>query len=158
MAATSRAVSEDQILEIFERMENGKTLKASCTESKLNYTNVVKRISDSEELTKHYVRARDGFARYMVQHMFEVAADETIDVQRAKLIVDTAKWFASRTLPREYGERTAVDVTTTNKLDSMTREELEAQLKQLLTSSGLVIVKQSDVIDGNVKVLESGND
>jgi hypothetical protein len=154
MAATLKAISEDEILEIFERMENGKTLKASCAESKLDYVNIVKRIGQSEELTQHYVRARDGFARYMVQHMFEVATDETIDVQRAKLIVDTAKWYASRTLPKEFGERTAIDVTTSER--KPTREELQADLVRLLSRNGLKLVPAVNVIDAETNEQQGG--
>jgi hypothetical protein len=156
MAATTRALSEETIVEIISRIEDGQTLKQSCAQSDIGYANCVKRIGESEELTKAYARAKDGFARYMVQHMFDVAKDETIDVQRAKLIVDTAKWYAARTLPKEYGERTAVDVTT-NKVD-MTREELETQIKQLLRSGRMRLVPESQVIDAEAKQLGQGDD
>lgn len=157
MAATSRAVSEAAIIEILERIEEGLTLKASCAVSGLGYANIVKRIGENEQLTKYYAHARESFVRYQVQRAHEIAADESIDVQRAKLMTDLIKWEASRTLPREYGERTSVDVTTTAK-ESVTREELETQIKQLLRSAGMRLVPASSVIDDEAKQLGPADD
>ena len=156
MAATTRAISEETIVEIISRIEDGLTLKQSCALSAVGYANVVKRIGESEELTKAYARAKDGFARYMVQHMFDVAKDESIDVQRAKLIVDTAKWYAARTLPKEYGERVSHDVTTRD--EPLTREQLEAEIKTLLRSGGMRLIPASSVIDAEAKQLGPADD
>jgi hypothetical protein len=158
MAATSRAVSEAAIIEILERIEDGLTLKASCAVSGLGYANIVKRIGENEQLTKYYAHARESFVRFQVQRAHEIAADESIDVQRAKLMTDLIKWEASRTLPREYGERTALDVTTTNKLDSMTREELVVELRGIFRNGRMRLVPESQVIDAEAKQLGQGDD
>ena len=51
-----------------------------------------------------YALAREGQADHNVDTMLAVARTED-DVQRARLIVDTMKWAASKLKPRVYGDK-----------------------------------------------------
>jgi hypothetical protein len=157
MAATTKALSNDAIAAILGRLEDGLTLPVACAEAGLNYSNVAKRIRADPELTTAYAHARELYSHFRVAEMYEVARNEP-DVQRAKLLTDIAKWEVSKVLPKIYGERTALDVTTMNKVDSRTREELEAEFKQLLRSHGLRLLPESQVIDAEPRQLENGDD
>ena len=52
---------------------------------------------------EQYAHARDAQADLIFDKLADVSADETIDVQRARLIVDTEKWRLARMKPKKYG-------------------------------------------------------
>ena len=58
----------------------------------------------------------------------DIAQDETIDVQRARLMVDSAKWIACKLIPDVYGDKTTQDinvVTYTQYLDQLPEPTLK---------------------------------
>lgn len=114
MAATSKALSEDDIAQIIEHMTEGLTLKQSCELAGVGYTNIITRIGKSETLKKLHACARDEYARFKVQAMHDIAKDEAIDVQRARLMVDCIKWEAARVLPKEFGDKIQQEHTGAN--------------------------------------------
>ncbi len=158
MAGTTRprALSEDAIADVVSKMAEGLSLKQSCEEAGIGYANAVKRIAESEMLTKVHAHAREAYVAHRVDAMHDIAVQEP-DVQRAKLRTDLIKWEAARILPKQWGERTALEVTTTNKVD-LTREELEAEFKSLLSLGRLRLVPESQVIDAELSQLEPGDE
>ena len=98
-------LSEDRIAAIIGELSDGKTLKQCCQAHDVHYGNIVMRIGKSEALTALHARAREDYARFQVQRMHDIASDETIDVQRARLMVDCIKWESARVLPKEYGDK-----------------------------------------------------
>jgi len=46
--------------------------------------------------------------------MHDIAKDEAIDVQRARLMVDCIKWEAARVLPKEFGDKIQQEHTGAN--------------------------------------------
>lgn len=156
MAATKNALSEQNIADIVSKMEDGLNLLQVCRAAGVNYGNVARRIHESPELTALYARSRSAYAHAKVDELHDIAINEP-DVMRARLRCDVLKWEISKVLPKIYGERTVLDVTTTNKVD-MTREEMEAEFKQLLRSRGLCLVSESQVIDAETKRLEQGDE
>lgn len=66
-----------------------------------------------------------------VDRMREVAENEP-DVQRAKLIIDTDKWLASKLIPHVYGERLDINVTSTvNITDALSEARNRALLRPM---------------------------
>lgn len=61
------------------------------------------------EFTEQYVRAREAKADYMAEELDEIASNETIPVDRAKLMIETKKWQMSRMQPKKYGDKLEVD-------------------------------------------------
>ncbi len=55
------------------------------------------------------------------------------NIQRARLRVDTRKWVACKVLPKIYGEKSQVDLTTDGKaIESFTDEERLARMSAIL--------------------------
>ena len=108
------AVTDDQIREILQRIPDGITLKQSCKLSKVAYTNIIVRISASDELKKLHAHAREEYVRTRVQEMHDIAKNSKIDPARARLMIDVIKWEAARVIPKEFGDRVQQEVTITN--------------------------------------------
>jgi hypothetical protein len=104
------ALTDQDIIEIIERLADGLTLKQSCKKSKRGYANVVKRIGENPDLKKLHAHAREEYVRSRVQDMHDIAKNTRIDPARARLMMDAIKWEAARVLPKEYGDRVQQEV------------------------------------------------
>lgn len=106
---------------VLERLTEGLTLKQSCTKSKLSYTNVIRRIGESDDLKKLHARVREEYMRRRVGDMHDIAKNPKIDPARARLMIDVIKWESARVLPKEYGDRVQQEVIITNNTTLSTR-------------------------------------
>ncbi len=94
-----------------------------------------------------YKRAREMQAERYIDEIIDIADDKSDDytivdgvklvnhenIQRARLKVDTRKWVACKVLPKIYGDKASVDVTTDGKpLESLTDEERFARMLTIL--------------------------
>lgn len=87
------------------------------------------------EFAASYERAREAQAHTLADETLAIADDGSRDykpdgddggvtvdhdhIARSKLRVDTRKWFASKMLPKKYGERTQVEHSGTVSLESL---------------------------------------
>ena len=70
---------------------------------------VFKWLRDVEGFSEQYARAKEEQAETYEDMMLETAKTEP-DVARARLIVDTMKWTASKLKPKKYGDKVTQDV------------------------------------------------
>lgn len=111
---------------ICERIANGESLRTITSEAGMPHRSTVhKWLFERKEFSDQYARAREAQADTYADEMEDIARDPKIDVQRARLIIDTRKWNASKLKPKKYGDK--LDMTSDG-------EKLE----------GLVIVKHAD--------------
>lgn len=123
MARTPGAtpLTDDEVIEIVERIADGLTLKQSCKKSKRAYANVKKRIDEVQQLKSLYAQAREEYVRARVQEMHDIAKNPRIDPARARIMIDVIKWEAARVIPKEYGDRVQQEVIITNNTTLSTR-------------------------------------
>lgn len=117
---------------ICERLANGESLKKITDEE-----GMPSRVSVHAWLIKYpqflnkYNEAREIQADVYADEMDEIAHDTSVDVARAKLIIDTRKWTASKLKPKKYGDKLDLsgETTVTHKYEGMDDEQLEAAIK-----------------------------
>ncbi len=116
---------------ICERMGQGQSLREICRDENMPPPSTVRNwvLDDREGFAAQYARARELQAEALVDEIIEISDDGTNDwmdrksesekgagilsgqvldqehMQRSKLRVDTRKWFASKVLPKKYGEK-----------------------------------------------------
>ena len=67
------------------------------------------------EFREKYARAKNVAQEIAAETIWEIAADATNEtVNVARLQVDTAKWIASKLLPKRYGEKSQLDHTSSD--------------------------------------------
>lgn len=99
---------------ICERISNGESLKKITDDEHMPTRSTVhKWLAEDKEFSDRYAHSRDLQADVFADEMDDIARDEKIDVNRARLIIDTRKWTASKLKPKKYGDK--VDVTTDGK-------------------------------------------
>jgi len=62
-------------------------------------------IKDREGFASMFHEARQVQAEGFIDEILEIADDRSGDTMRDRLRVDTRKWYASKIIPRIYGER-----------------------------------------------------
>lgn len=118
--------------EICLRMLDGESLKAICQDEHMPTRRTVFRwLIEDAEFQRQYETARQMLADLLFDEIKDIADDgrndfmqrlrddgqvETVvdheNIHRSKLRVDTRKWMASKLLPRKYGDRIGVELTT----------------------------------------------
>jgi hypothetical protein len=96
---------------ICERISKGESIRSIGRDPDMPEANTIFEWSiHKDEFYVQYVKAKEAGAEIEAEECEEIARDESIDVARAKLIVDTKKWNLSKKLPKRFGDK--IDITT----------------------------------------------
>lgn len=123
---------------VCERIATGESLVTICEDPNMpSYSAVTKwlREDDTGELISKYAQAREDQADYKHDEMIQVARAEP-DVNRARLIVDTLKWQASKLKPKVYGDKQVIDLNHGVQDDD---ESVEARLRSMAGKLGMIV-------------------
>lgn len=108
-------ITPDQIEQVITMMEDGNSERKACEAVGINratFRNAALKIG----VDSQYARALEGMAAEQIEKMeqtIEDMRDKTIDPQMARVEIDARKWFASKFLPKKYGDK--LDVTSDGK-------------------------------------------
>jgi hypothetical protein len=112
--------------EICRRLAEGESLRTICRDSHVpNLSTVLEWVRDDRgDFGAMYRRARETQAHVLAEQVVE-AAFTAPDPQQGRLRFDALRWYASKLLPKVYGERVEVDQTTRAVIsdEPMTEEE-----------------------------------
>ena len=104
---------------ILERISNGESLKhITDEEGQPTRKTVHNWLLSDEEFLHNYEVAKQMQADVFADEMDDIAHNENIDTQRARLIIDTRKWTASKLKPKKYGDKLDV-VSDGEKLEGL---------------------------------------
>jgi transposase len=114
----SRALSN----RICTMVAEGHSLVVVCKRLGLAYSTVTRwlRQPEHEEFCTRYAHAREDQAEYLAGEMKEIA-DNAVDVQKAKLQVDTRKWLTAKYSPKKYGDHVDVELSGSTSHDVWVR-------------------------------------
>lgn len=109
---------------ICKQLTEGKSLKRLIEDDNImpHISTIFDWINSNQEFADKYARARKVQAEFFVDEIIDISdkggryydgeGNLKIDataIQRARLMVDTRKWYASKVLPKMYGDRLQVD-------------------------------------------------
>lgn len=110
--------SQDLAEKICEQIAHGKSLRAVCAEDGMPPMKTIYRwLEANEEFRHQYARARDEQADYFAEEIIEIADNATAEsaaVAKAKLQIDARKWAASKIAPKKYGDKSELDVKSSD--------------------------------------------
>ena len=110
--------SDELAEKICEKIANGRSLRSICAEDGMpSAVTVCKWLSENEEFSKQYARAREEQADYFAEEIIEIADSaeaESAAVSKAKLQIDARKWAASKIAPKKYGDKQEIDVKSSD--------------------------------------------
>jgi len=113
---------------------SGKSFRKVCAMESMPSTSAVFNwIRKYPAFVEQYRQATIARTDTHVEDMIDIAEDPNIDVQRARLMVDTRKWIAARMQPKKYGDHTITEITGANlgplqvqQVDAVSDTELAA--------------------------------
>lgn len=110
--------SQDLAENICEQIANGKSLRAICAGDDMpSATTVFKWLNENQDFSEQYARARDRQADHYFEEIVEISDSVEADsaaVAKARLQVDARKWTLSKLAPKKYGEKTELDVKSSD--------------------------------------------
>ena len=101
----------EQVRKVLELVEGGMSENAACKEAGINratFRAAALRVSAGD----NYARALEALAADQVEKAEQVIEDMRngiIDAQQARVELDVRKWFASKFLPKRYGDKAEVE-------------------------------------------------
>jgi len=101
----------EQVRKVLELVEGGMSENAACKEAGINratFRAAALRVSAGD----NYARALEALAADQVEKAEQVIEDMragVIDAQQARVELDVRKWFASKFLPKRYGDKAEVE-------------------------------------------------
>lgn len=134
--------NEKKCLKVIEKIESGMSERAACDEvgiNRLTFRSAVLR----SKVVDQYAQALAALAHAQAEKM-EQAIDDmrngVIDHHMARVEIDARKWFASKFLPKQYGDKIAQEITGADggpiQCAPVTLPpDQEAQLKHLIEST-----------------------
>jgi hypothetical protein len=125
-----------QVAEVIAHIEGGMSEHAACAKVGIN------RATFRAAALKHgagddYARALTALAQDQVEKLevtIEDMREGRIDAQMARVEIDARKWFASKFLPKRYGEHIQMEHSGT--IANLTEEAIESRLAQLVGKAG----------------------
>ncbi|MBN2569994.1 MAG: DNA packaging protein [Deltaproteobacteria bacterium] len=123
----------DRILEL---MRSPMSLRRACLEVGVPPSTVIHWKNDNPDFGAQYAIARMDQAEAYIDEIMDIADDNSLDkeviedkdgniktiinhdhINRSRLRVDTRKWYASKVLPKLYGDKLQVDQTVQGSLE-----------------------------------------
>lgn len=113
----SLSVFEDQGLsaeqaQVCTLIASGQSVEKACQLANITEYRYTKWLADVPAFEQSVRRARAILVDRRVDRIADVARNEP-DVNRARLIIDTDKWLASKLIPKVYGDKLDVNVNAT---------------------------------------------
>ena len=114
--------SEELAEDICERLANGESLRAICSEEGWPSTTTVKRwLRAREDFRAQYALAREEQAEALFDEIVDIADkagnSEGLTVDMARVRIDARKWVAGKLAPKKYGDKTTIEASATVKVE-----------------------------------------
>lgn len=105
----------NKILQVIELIESGMSERKACETAEINRA-TFRSAALRAGVADHYARALEALAMDQIEKAeltIEDMRNGTLDAQQARVELDARKWFASKFLPRRFGDK--LDVTSDGK-------------------------------------------
>ena len=96
---------------VCQGMASGKSLREVCRGLEIAESTVREWVIDDRDgFAAQYARARELQCEAMADEIREIAdtANDAVNIQAARLRVDTRKWLLSKVAPKRFGDKLAV--------------------------------------------------
>lgn len=100
-------------VEIIDAVAMGMTITRACMAFKLPFSKFYKLINASPELAQLYETAKQMRADVAQGECQDIADDDSVPTERAKLRIQTRQWNASKDNPSKFGDRVNLTIDQT---------------------------------------------
>jgi len=138
-----RAMTDMEVREAIDKLYTGITLAAALGHNGTRIRAFYRMIEEIPLLDQEYMRAQRAQSEIQVSEIKEIADTEP-DPNRARVMIDARKWYASKMTPHKYGDR--IDLNITQSVD-ISAALLEAKKRTISTTCHPVHSESSQLTD-----------
>lgn len=129
--------------EVIERLTRGESLKSIGELEHMPHWNTIRSwvAADRDGFAANYYAARDIAADLLADDTIAIAdaeMDDPVKVARARLRVDTRKWYAGKLAPKRYGDKLHVEGEVVHRFENLDDTALNAKITAHLQKMGVV--------------------
>ena len=136
------AITRDEALRIIEQLYTTKSLKQALGNDATKSRYFYEFLAQNPDIDRLYGRAQQARAEILADEIIEIADTED-DANRARVRVDSRKWYASKMQPHKYGDRLDLNITETVSVAAALSEARKRMTIDLGPQSQL----QSQIVD-----------
>lgn len=134
--------NEALIAEILKDVANGSSLNIACQKRKIVPATFRDWIEGDASLAQRYARAKNRQLEYWGEEVLDIASgarrladaaaigavfsDNKTAIMRDRLAAEQARWTLSKLMPKQYGDRVAIDMANPDQRPPETEEEIAA--------------------------------
>lgn len=136
------SVTPEKVTAVLDLIENGMSERQACEKEGINRTSF-RNAALKQGAGDQYARALEGLAAAQIEKLEQAIEDmrsKKIDAAMARVEIDARKWFASKFLPKRYGD--SLDLTT--KGDKINNIDIKALDDKQLAALETIIGSASD--------------
>jgi hypothetical protein len=123
--------SEQLASEICRELANGKPMARICDRDDMpSYTTVKRWENENDEFRAISARARQDGTHFLADDALRIADDESIDTQRARLMIDTRLRLIGKWNAKAYGDK--VEIEHGGSIQTTTDAQLDEKLQALM--------------------------
>lgn len=110
-------IDDEQIFAILDAIAGGSSARKACEKEGIAQSTFFTIVTSDKDFFEHYARARKAQAEYLFDTLGAIE-DNTLagkfDPQAAKVVIDSRKWRLAKLHPKEYGDKSQVDVVSSD--------------------------------------------
>lgn len=143
---------EAVIQEILKDVANGSSLNIACQKRKIAPSTFRDWIENDKALGERYARAKNRQLEFWGEEVLDIATgarrlhdaqsigavftDNKIAIMRDRLAADQARWTLAKLLPKQFGDRLAIDMANPEARPPETEEEIAAARQAWIDKRG----------------------
>lgn len=127
----------EQVRQVLELVEDGMSENAACIQVGINratFRAAAIRVTSGDT----YARALEALAGDQIEALEVAIADMragAIDAAQARVEIDARKWFASKFLPKRYGDK--IELEHSGSIEKKPDDWLESRIAELVAKAGI---------------------
>jgi hypothetical protein len=116
---------------VFADIAHGFSARSACTRNGCPPSSFFKTISENPAFQEEYARAKEIGLEMLADELIDIAdGSDPLDVNRARLRVDTRKWVLCKLLPKKYGDKTEVEHSGGTTVNIVSSGDYKKQAKE----------------------------
>ncbi len=134
--------------QICERIAEGEPLTRICKDQQIPaYRTVLGWRVANEEFSHLYARAREDAADTLADQIRELAGRVErgdLEPNAGRVAIDALKWIASKLKPRQYGDRSRMDLTASLDVTTRVADNMPQWMKEAIEEQSRSVSKQAE--------------
>lgn len=144
---------EAQVHAVIALMEKGNSERAACEEVGINRS-TFRQAALRYDAGTQYARGLELLAQNQAELLEEAIQDMRsgkVDAAMARVEIDARKWFASKFLPKRYGDRQIIAGDSENPLEvrALPAEQLSAKVLALAAEAGMLLEAPKPILSSD---------